>query len=130
MLVAGPRTGLSPVVNRSGRIGRDGEHKANAYLALAGFLNVEREGKRAPSLDNLAEDLTTPVETKRRATLAIPAWTRQLRDRHASRWGLFVIARDARKKDSHPDLMVFPAEFGAKLLYVFEEVERKATRDE
>lgn len=107
------------MVNKSGRVGRDGEHTARQYLERAGFTGVEREGKRAASLDIVASDLSTPVEVKRRATLSIPAWTRELEERHADQWALFVIQRDARK-GLHPDLMVFPAEFGAKLLYLWE----------
>lgn len=109
-------------MNRSGRTGRDGEHSAIQYLTSAGFLNVEREGRRAASLDLVAPDLSTPIEVKRQATLSIPAWTRKLEDVHGDRWALFVIQRDARKR-VHPDLMVFPAAFGATLLRTYENLE-------
>jgi hypothetical protein len=107
------------VTNKSGRIGRDGEHLAAAYLAEAGFNGVEREGKRAASLDVVADDLTVPIEVKRRSTLSIPLWTRAVEAIHGDRWGLFVIQRDARKK-LHPDLLIFPAAFGAELLKLYE----------
>lgn len=111
------------MVNRSGRIGREGEHIAIGYLAGAGFRvseergdgGLEREGRRAASLDIISDDLTVPVEVKRRGTLSVPAWTRELEGRHGSEWALFVIQRDARKK-LHPDLLIFPAAFGAQLL--------------
>lgn len=109
------------MANPSGRAGRDGEHKTNSYLAAAGFRDVEREGKRAASLDNVAVDLTVPVETKRRATLAIPEWTRKVESVHGEEWALFVIQRDARKK-LHPDLMVVPAQMGADMLYLREQI--------
>ena len=106
------------MVNRSGRTGRDGEHTAVAYLAAAGF-DVEREGKRAPSLDVIGNDLSTPVEVKRRATISFPAWTRKVADKHGDKWALFIIQRDKRK-GLHPDTMTVPAEFGAYLLRLYE----------
>lgn len=108
------------MVNKSGRTGRDGEHTAVGYLVDAGFEGVEREGKRAASLDVVGPSLTVPVEVKRRAVLAVPAWTRELESRHGDTWALFVIQRDARKK-VHPDLMVVPAAMGARLLKLWEE---------
>jgi len=107
------------MVNRPGRTGRDGEHTAVRYLEDAGF-SVEREGRRSPSLDVVGEDLTVPVEVKRRAVLAVPEWTRKIEQVHGDVWSLFVIRRDARKK-LHPDLMVVPAAFGARLLKLYEE---------
>jgi hypothetical protein len=113
------------VDNPSGRTGRDGEHQANAYLVMAGFQMVDREGGRAPSLDNVADDLTTPIETKRQATISLPEWVRKVVSVHGKeRWGLFVIRRDARKTDGLPvDVVVFPATFGARLLKLYEETE-------
>lgn len=111
---------LVPMANPSGRIGREGEHKTNEFLAAAGFTNVQREGKRAPSLDNVADDLTVPVETKRRARIDLQEWVRTLRDRHGHIWALFIHARDARKKDAMPSVMVVPAAFGASLLKLYE----------
>lgn len=108
------------MVNKSGRIGREGEHKTNRFLAAAGFTNVQREGRRAPSLDNVADDLTVPVESKRRARLELPEWVRQLHARHDSRWALFIHARDARRADAMPSVMVVPAHFGAQLLKLYE----------
>lgn len=109
------------MVNKSGRIGRDGEHVAVKYLQEAGFL-AEREGRRKPSEDVIG--LPIPVEVKRRKTLSVPLWTRQLRQRHGSAWALFVIARDARKADAHPDLMILPAALGSQALAaLFKEAE-------
>lgn len=105
------------MANKSGRVGRDGEHTTNRYLEQAGFKGVQREGRRAPSLDHIADNLTVPIETKRRAVLAVPEWTRTMAERHDDKWALFIIQRDARKK-LHPDLMVVPAAFGARLLYL------------
>lgn len=105
------------MANKSGRTGRDGEHKAVAYLEAAGFQGVEREGKRAASLDVVG--LSVPVEVKRRRVLAIPEWTRKVSAIHGNEWALFVIQRDARQ-NIHPDMMIVPAEFGAKLLRLWE----------
>ncbi len=107
------------MANRPGRTGRDGEHTVVAYLAEAGFEGVEREGRRAASLDIVAEDLTVPVEVKRRATLSVPEWTRKVADVHGDIWSLFVIQRDARKK-VHPDLMIVPAQMGADMLRLYQ----------
>ncbi len=106
------------MTNKSGRTGRDGEHTAVAYLTAAGF-TVEREGKRAPSLDVIGDDLQTPVEVKRRATISFPAWTRKVADKHGDKWALFIIQRDKRK-GLHPDTVTFPAAFGAELLAAYE----------
>lgn len=106
-------------MNKSGRIGRDGEHTVREYLEAAGFKDAVREGRRAASLDVIAPELTTPVEVKRRGTLDVPGWTRTVESRHGEIWALFVIQRDARKK-MHPDLMIVPAAFGAKLLKLYE----------
>jgi hypothetical protein len=102
-------------LNKSGRIGRDGEHRVVSLLLAAGFDGAEREGKRAASLDVIAADLSVPVEVKRRATLSIPAWTRKVTEAHGDTWALFVIQRDARS-NIHPDMMIVPAELGARLL--------------
>lgn len=117
------------MVNKSGRTGRDGEHTVVGYLADAGFEGVEREGRRAASLDVVGAALTVPVEVKRRAVLAIPEWTRKVNDVHGDTWSLWVIQRDARKK-VHPDLMVVPAAFGAKLLKLYELSQRIETNKE
>lgn len=109
------------MANKPGRVGRDGEHKVVEYLQRAGFEDAEREGKRAASLDIVAPGLSLPVEAKRRATISLPQWTRQLEERHGDRWALFIIQRDARK-NIHPDLMVVPAELGARLLKLAEEM--------
>lgn len=108
------------MANKSGRTGRDGEHKVVAYLEAAGFTGTEREGRRAASLDVVADDLSVPVEVKRRATLSVPEWTRKVADVHGDTWSLFVIQRDARK-GVHPDMMIVPAAFGAELLKLYED---------
>jgi len=104
------------MVNKSGRTGRDGEHKAITYLTEAGFQNVVREGKRAASLDLVGEDLPYPVEVKRRRTLAIPEWTRLVSNEHGRIWAMFVLQRDARRR-VHPDMMIMPADMGARALW-------------
>lgn len=108
------------MVNKSGRIGREGEHKTNAFLEAAGFTNVEREGRRAPSRDHLADDLTIPVETKRQDRWSIPAWIKKVLGVHGTISALFVHPRDARRKDAPPSVMVVEAGFGAQLLKLYE----------
>jgi hypothetical protein len=105
------------MVNPSGRIGRDGEHQAIQYLNESGFYDLEREGRRAPSLDIIGTQLPVPNEVKRQGALAIPAWTREMERRHSPRWALWVIQRDARR-NLHPDLMIVPAVYGAHLQYL------------
>lgn len=107
------------MANKPGRTGRDGEHKVVAYLEEAGFQQIEREGKRAASLDVVGGDLTVPIEVKRRKTLDVPGWTRQVATRHGETWALFIIQRDARK-NVHPDMMVVPAAMGASMLRLWE----------
>jgi hypothetical protein len=122
------------VVNKSGRIGREGEHKTIAYLAMAGFTDLIREGKRAKQLDIISDPdvvpvegrIKTPIESRRRKRIDLQAWVRDLDTHWGDRWALFLHPRDARAKDHMPAVVVFPAAFAAKLLYVFEEVERKA----
>jgi len=117
------------VVNRPGRIGREGEHKAIQYLVDAGFPlseerddeGIQREGRRAASLDVVGRVLRIPVEVKRRARLDLQAWARDLNTHWEDRWALFLISRDARRKDAPPDMMVLPAALGAKALKVLHE---------
>lgn len=120
------------MANPSGRIGREGEHSVIGHLEAAGFPDLIREGKRAPSLDvisdpdkvNREDRLRTPVESRRRKKWDLKAWVRELTFQHNKRWALFLIERDKRRKEAVPDLMVVPAVFGARLLYVYEQAER------
>lgn len=112
------------MANKSGRIGREGEHKAVAHLQAAGFHpDTEREGRRAPSLDIVGPDLRVPIEVKRQRNISLKAWVRTVQERHPDWWGLFVIERDARRAEAIPDLLVLPADLGAKALKALHEKE-------
>lgn len=112
------------MVNKPGRIGRDGEHQAIAHLVEAGFHpDTEREGRRAASLDIVGPDIALPIEVKRQKRISLKAWVRLLEDRHPDGWVLFVIERDKRLKDAIGDLVVLPASLGARALKTLHERE-------
>lgn len=110
------------MVNKPGRIGREGEHTATKHMVEAGFHpDTEREGRRAPSLDIVGPDLRIPIEVRRRKNINLKGWVRELVARHDMTWALFVIERDKRRKEAIPDLLVLPAPLGARALKVLHE---------
>lgn len=112
------------MANPSGRTGREGEHQAREILEAAGYEDLEREGRRAKALDIVGDLLDTPIEVKKQKNISLPAWSRKSEDAHGDRWGIMILRRDMRKR-VHPDMIVYPAEFGAKLLHLYELLERE-----
>ena len=104
------------MVNKSGRTGRDGEHRAAQIMRRSGFTDAERRLDRKPSED--IDGLPVPLEVKRHKQVQYAAWTKKVRDRHSDGyWALMILPRDRRSKDSIPEAITFPAELGADLLY-------------
>lgn len=114
------------MANPSKRTGTEGENRVADWLRE--IWPLADRGASKPGHDIVGIPL--PVEVKRHKTIRLPEWTRYLQSLHGGVWALFVLERDRRRKDAHPDLMVVPAELGVRLLSVAAHYEPDLLRGE
>jgi len=93
------------VVNKAGRIGRDGEHYVAEQLRPF-FPKARRYKDRRPSQD--IKGTPWMVEVKRQKGWAVQQWIRKVNSQHGAdgKWMLWVVPRDRRLKDEEPECIV------------------------
>lgn len=101
------------MANPPKRIGTEGENRAVEVWSPI-FPMADRLGGNRASHDITGTPF--PIEVKRRKTIALPDWTRKLRDKHGLEWLLHIVPRDRRRKDAIPELAVMPIEFATDLV--------------
>lgn len=106
------------MANKSKRIGTEGENWWLREFVTKVWPGSDRAKAGNPGNDYHGPPI--PVEAKRQATWLIPSWTRYLRALHGDRWVLLVAARDRRRADAPPDIVVLPVGFALEVLSTWE----------
>jgi len=111
--------GTLAMVNKSGNIGREGEHYA-ARMLSASYPDAARRRDQKPS-DDIA-GLPFPVEVKRREKWYPGQWIRKVAARHdPGDWILYLVPRRRNAKDAPPECIVVSKLLFLEMLQAYKE---------
>ena len=107
------------MVNKSGNIGRVGEHYVAKQL-LPIYPKAKRRRDQKPSDD--ISGLPFPVEVKRRQQWSPGAWIKKVADRHyPGDWILYLVPRRLNAKDAPPECVVVSKNLFLDMLKAYKE---------
>lgn len=105
------------MANPSRRVGTSYENKVLERLRRAFGPQVERSAAGTKSRDFVGTPF--PVEAKKRKTLDVPGWVRNMRTLGWDEWAIFCCPRDIRTASGFCEVVVIPADFAESLFKMY-----------